>query len=184
MLASRVMLVRPMPRFLSCCRREDGRRRAGLEAVEPVNDQITLTRRESAGLAMVNPATPRAGQAGRPGARVDLPSRAAAIDSPNVHRDAPSSTKSLSRNCPKGDSAGNPPAVGSPTPGVVNRKLNVARNCKEARALPTAEKRGSHGPRATRRAVMISTVPRTLDNARTLRASAIQLMNGLCVING
>ena len=41
------------------------------------------------------------------------------------------------RNCPVDDNTGNPPAVASPIPGVVNIKLNVVKKKNTATMLPT-----------------------------------------------
>jgi hypothetical protein len=52
----------------------------------------------------------------------------------------------LRRNCPGiTDSAGNPPADGSQTPGVVSRKLKVVKNMRTADALPTRAARPESG---------------------------------------
>ena len=69
----------------------------------------------------------------------------AASASPAVNREAPSRTRSLSRNSPgMCDRAGKPPRLAS-QPGVVNRKVSVVRNVPTASPLPTAEPSGQTG---------------------------------------
>jgi hypothetical protein len=76
---------------------------------------------------------------------VPRPERAASA-SPAVHRATPSSTMSLSTNCPGiAERAGNPPALGS-QPGVVIRKVRVVRNMPAANPLPVADPVRPHRP--------------------------------------
>ena len=109
---------------------------------------------------------------------------AASRASPAVNSDAPSSTRSLSRNCPgNADKAGNPPRLGS-QPGVVNRKLSVVRNMTEARALPTAEPIAQTGRAAMSKAMAISTAPSNAENAPTLTSRYTQPIRGLFATSG
>ena len=64
------------------------------------------------------------------------------------------------------DSAGNPPAASSATPGVLKRKLRVPRNSSVAIALPAADADGAAKGRTAiqRRAARSSIVPSTADN--------------------
>lgn len=70
------------------------------------------------------------------------------------------------------------------TPGVVNRKLSVARKSSTAIALPRAEARGQSGHSAMSSAAMISKLPSKAANARTLKMWYSQLIRGLLWISG
>src|SRR5215469_14490992 len=111
--------------------------------------------------------------------------RAAPSESPSVHSEAPASTRSLSRNWPGStDSTGNPLAAAAVTPGVVNRKLSVLKNSSTASALPGTEIRGASGRSAMSSAAMISAVPSTAANVRTLKMWYTQLSSGLWATSG
>src|SRR5260370_16153846 len=96
-----------------------------------------------------------------------LATRLARSASASVHTAIPSSATSLIRNWPVIDSSGNPPAAASPIPGVVNRKLMVARNNPTAITLPTADSFGHHGLTASSTAVPTSTTPSSVENVVT-----------------
>src|SRR5262249_22353869 len=105
--------------------------------------------------------------------------------SPSDQSEIPSRAKSLIRNCPGfPERAGKPPALDSQTPGVVNRKLRVVRNIPTARALPSAEARGTSGRAAMRIAVATSTTPSTAEKPRTLMNPYTQFISGLLATNG
>src|SRR5205823_11811192 len=105
--------------------------------------------------------------------------------SPSDQSEIPSRARSLMRNCPGiADRAGNPPRLGSQTPGVVTRKFRVVRNIPTARALPSAEARGENGRAAMRIAVATSTTPSRAEKPRTLTSPYTQLISGLLATNG
>jgi hypothetical protein len=54
-------------------------------------------------------------------------------------------------------------------PGVENKKLSVVMNSPIASALPRADNLGENGRRAIMTAMAISSTPRQLENARTLK---------------
>ena len=77
----------------------------------------------------------------------------------------------MMRNPQRSDGIGKPPASAAQTPGVVIRKLRVARNRPTAITLPTTDMRGAQGLTANRAAALSSTTPSTVENARTEKMS-------------
>jgi hypothetical protein len=65
--------------------------------------------------------------------------------------------------------AGNAPPAGSLTPGVVNKKLIVARNSTMASTLPTMESHGDRGLIAINTAAATSKTPSSAENVYTGR---------------
>src|ERR1700733_6243122 len=90
--------------------------------------------------------------------------RVASHESDSVHMARPNKAMSFIRNSPLSDNTGNPPAVGSPIPGVEIMKLSVPRKNRVARTPPRTDNRGDHGLTASNAAVASSATPVSAPN--------------------
>jgi len=108
---------------------------------------------------------------------------AARCASAAVQKEAPSSTRSLIRNCPASPRTGKP-YFNCAAPGVENRKLTVSRKVTTAAKLPTNDAFGESGRSAMRAAVAISMTPIRLETPCTPSRLDIHDMSGLCSTNG
>lgn len=90
---------------------------------------------------------------------------------------------SFKRNCPgSAEIAGNPPAMGSKTPGVVTKKLSVIKKVQHDIAAPIAEATGTNAPSKSIVAVESSMTPITSLAPCMPNAVFIQDMKGLLAI--